>query len=91
MRSPCCLYVCVCVPPNPLLNASTDFMKAEPNSMAYFINPFHQSVCLYVYPLTLLGTGSVKKNVKVAMNTQATMEEFWMRRLPCGPCRTKEK
>jgi hypothetical protein len=31
----------------------------EPISTAYFINPFHQSVCLYVYPaLSLLGNGS---------------------------------
>jgi hypothetical protein len=26
-------------------------MAPEPISTAYFINPSHQSVCLYVYPL----------------------------------------
>jgi hypothetical protein len=25
-------------------------MAPEPISMAYFINPSHQSVCLYLYP-----------------------------------------
>jgi hypothetical protein len=33
----------------------------KPISAVYFINPFHQSVCLYVYPiLWLLRKGSVK-------------------------------
>jgi hypothetical protein len=37
-----------------------DIMAPEPISTAYFINPSHQSVCLYVYPpLSLLGNGSV--------------------------------
>jgi hypothetical protein len=35
-------------------------MAPEPISTAYFINPSHQSVCLYVYPLLLLGSGSVE-------------------------------
>jgi hypothetical protein len=35
-------------------------MAPEPISVTYFINPSHQSVCLYVYPpLWLLGNGSV--------------------------------
>jgi hypothetical protein len=28
-------------------------MAPEPTSMAYFINPSHQSVCLYVYTPTV--------------------------------------
>jgi hypothetical protein len=31
----------------------------EPISTAYFINPSHQSTCLYVYPPSLLGNDSV--------------------------------
>jgi hypothetical protein len=31
----------------------------EPISTAYLKNHSHQSVCLYVYPLSLLGNGSV--------------------------------
>jgi hypothetical protein len=35
-------------------------MAPEPISSAYFINPSHQSVCLYVYPpLSLLDNSSV--------------------------------
>jgi hypothetical protein len=50
-------------------------MTPEPISTAYFINPSHQSVCLYVHPLSLLGNGSVK-NVTAATNTYATIEEL---------------
>jgi hypothetical protein len=38
-------------------------MALEPISTAYFINPSHWSVCLYVYSLSLLGNGSVKKTL----------------------------
>jgi hypothetical protein len=31
----------------------------KPMSTAYFIDPSHQSLCLYVYPLQLLGNVSV--------------------------------
>jgi hypothetical protein len=35
-------------------------MAPEPISTAYFINPSHHSVCLYVYiRLSLLGNGSI--------------------------------
>jgi hypothetical protein len=54
-------------PPCQLLNAWTNLyetwyvtMAPETISAAYFINPSHQSMCLYVYPLSLLGNGSVK-------------------------------
>jgi hypothetical protein len=36
-------------------------MAPEPISKGYFINPSNQSVYLYVYPLSLLGNGSVKR------------------------------
>jgi hypothetical protein len=56
----------------------------EPTSTAYFINPFHQSVCLYVYPPIvakqhirknpIVARQRFGKNVTVATNTQATRE-----------------
>jgi hypothetical protein len=52
------LSLCVCIPPYERLNARTSRMKLgmcimahEPISTAYFVNPSHQPVCLYVYPL----------------------------------------
>jgi hypothetical protein len=57
-------------------------MAPEPILVAYFINPSHQSVCLYVCLLSLLGKGSVKyissfiarqllgKHVPAATNTR---------------------
>jgi hypothetical protein len=45
-------------------------MAPEPTSTAYFINPSHQNVCLYVYPPVK------KKNITAATNTHATMEEL---------------
>jgi hypothetical protein len=65
-------HLAVCVhlykyPPHKYLNAWTNIyetyyvyiMAPEPILTAYFNNHFHQSVCLYVYPLSLLGNGSV--------------------------------
>jgi hypothetical protein len=45
----------------------------EPISMAYFINPSHQSVCLYVYP-HIAARQWLVKNVTAATNTHATTE-----------------
>jgi hypothetical protein len=55
--------------------------------MAYFINPSHQSVCLYAYPLIvarqrpgnnppIVARQRLGKNVTVATNTHATLEEL---------------
>jgi hypothetical protein len=62
-------------------------MASELISTSYFVNPSHQSVCLYVYlSFSLLGKGSVKcdppfvsrqwfgKNITAATNTHATVE-----------------
>jgi hypothetical protein len=75
MRSSCCL--CFCVFPINFLKAEPIFIQlgiyivaAEPISTAHFINPSHQSVCLYVYLPT------VAYNFSAAMNTQATLEEL---------------
>jgi hypothetical protein len=35
-------------------------MTPDPILAAYFINPTHQSACLYVYPKSLLDNGSVR-------------------------------
>jgi hypothetical protein len=50
-------------------------MAHEPISTAYFINPSHQSVCLYVYPL-IVARQRLGKNVTAATNTHATIEEL---------------
>jgi hypothetical protein len=42
-------------------------MAPEPISTAHFINPSHQSVCLYVYPPNVARQG-LGKNVTVATN-----------------------
>jgi hypothetical protein len=35
-------------------------MAPDPISMAYFINPSDQSVCLYISLLSFIGKGSIK-------------------------------
>jgi hypothetical protein len=62
-------------------------MAHEPISAEYFINPFHQSLCLYVYPLlSLLEYGSVippfsatqrlSIHVPAAMNPYSKIEKM---------------
>jgi hypothetical protein len=62
-------------------------MAPEPISTAYFINPSHQSACLYVYLLLFvwqrLGKNPpivarqwLRKNITPVMNTQPTKEEL---------------
>jgi hypothetical protein len=61
MGSLCCL----CIPPstseclNESMKLSMYTMTCKPISMAYFTNASHQSVCLYVYPLSLLGNSRI--------------------------------
>jgi hypothetical protein len=43
-------------------------LALEPISAAYFINPFHQSVCVYVYSL-IVARQRLGKNVNAATNT----------------------
>jgi hypothetical protein len=62
-------------------------MASEPMTTSYFINPSHQSVCLYVYP-TIVAGQRIDKNspivarqrlgkiVTMATNTHATTEEL---------------
>jgi hypothetical protein len=90
--------------------AETIFMKLgicimipEPISAAYFINPSHQSVSIYVTLLSLLGNGSVKcihpfdirqrlgKDVPAAKNTRKNRITVRSVRFLDGPCFIKEK
>jgi hypothetical protein len=48
---------------------------AEPISIAYFINPFHQSVFVYVHPSTV-SMQQLGKNVTATINIHAATEEL---------------
>jgi hypothetical protein len=64
MQSSCCLcirHINLRMPEPIIMKLGIYIMTPEPISTAYFINPSHQSVCLYMYPLSLLGNGSVKR------------------------------
>jgi hypothetical protein len=50
-------------------------MAPEPILTAFFINPFCQSVGLYVYP-PVVDKQRLGKNVTAATNTDATIEEL---------------
>jgi hypothetical protein len=50
-------------------------MASEPISTTYFINPSHQSVCLWVYPL-IVARERLGIYVSEATNTQATIEDL---------------
>jgi hypothetical protein len=67
MRSRCYPCVRLRIPPINFWTPEPIFMKLgtyitapEPISMGWLKIPSHQSVCLYVYPLSLLGNGSVR-------------------------------
>jgi hypothetical protein len=50
-------------------------MAPESISIAYFINPSHQSLCLYLYP-PIVARQRLNKNVTAATNTHITVEEL---------------
>jgi hypothetical protein len=50
-------------------------MAPELISTAYFINPSHQSVCLYVY-LLIVACQRLGTNVTAVTNTRAAIEEL---------------
>jgi hypothetical protein len=50
-------------------------MEPQPISTAYFINPSHQSVCLYVYPPIVIRQ-RLGKNVTAATNKNATLDKL---------------
>jgi hypothetical protein len=51
-------------------------MAPEPISTAYLKNPFHQSVCLHVYP-TIVTMQRLGKNVIAAMDTGSELLYYW--------------
>jgi hypothetical protein len=74
------VHVSVCVfplinfwMPEPIfMELGMHVMAREPISTAYFMNPSHQSVCLYVYPL-IVARQRLGKNVTRATNTHALL------------------
>jgi hypothetical protein len=68
MRSPCCQCICVSPSiikfwmPEPIFLkiGMYDVIAPEPISIAYFINPSSQSLCLYVYPYRCYATAKWK-------------------------------
>jgi hypothetical protein len=60
-----------------IMELGMHIMAPEPISMAYFINPFHQSVCLYLY-LPIAASHQLGKNITVAINTHARIEELFV-------------
>jgi hypothetical protein len=52
-----------------------NIMAPEPISMAYFIDPFHQSGCLYMY-INIIAKQQLSNNFTVVMSTYETVEEL---------------
>jgi hypothetical protein len=81
MRLPSFLFVCESPPAinfsmhEPVSMKLAYIMAPEPISTAYFINPSHQFVCLYVYP-PIVTRQWPSKNVIAATNTHETIEEL---------------
>jgi hypothetical protein len=98
MRSPSCLCVYVSPPylTSECLNQFFFFklgmyiMTPESISTAYFINPSHQSVRLYVYP-PVVARKWLGKNVIAANEHMQQLRNCWVRRFLYGPCRVKGK
>jgi hypothetical protein len=58
--------------PEPIfMKLGMHIMAPEPISVAYFINPSHQSVCVSPY----IARQWLSKHVTTAMNTHATIKE----------------
>jgi hypothetical protein len=72
------LSVCLCIPNNfgmvqPIfMKLGMYIMTRDPISVACFINPSSQPVCLYVYPL-IVARQRLGKDVTAATNTDATI------------------
>jgi hypothetical protein len=50
-------------------------MTPQPVSNEYFINPSHQSVCLYEYT-PIVASQRLSKSIMAATNTQETIKEL---------------
>jgi hypothetical protein len=58
-----------------LMKLGMYIMTPEPTSTGCFINPFHQSVCLYIQPIITVRQRP-GKNVTATTNTHAMIEEL---------------
>jgi hypothetical protein len=74
--------LCLCIPPINFRMPEPMFIKLgiyilapEPISTAYFINPSHHSVSLYVYPL-IFARQRLGKNVTAATNIHASIDRI---------------
>jgi hypothetical protein len=65
-------------------------MAPEPISAAYLINPSHQSVCLYMYPL-IVARQRLGENVTAETNAHATIEELLDKSFSMGSVSYQEK
>jgi hypothetical protein len=79
--------------PEPIfIRPAINIMVAEPVSTAYFISPSHQSVCLCVFLLSLLGNGSVNcishfiARQRLGNHVRATMNRRSNRRIVDRVC-----
>jgi hypothetical protein len=63
-------------------------MAPEPISTAHFLNPSHQSVCLYVYPLS---AARQRLSKDVTQGNEYKRNYCWRGRFLCGPIRMKGK
>jgi hypothetical protein len=63
--------------PEPVFTKHGLYITApEPISKAHFINPSHQSMCLYVYP-AIFARQRLGKNITAAMNTHTIEQLFY--------------
>jgi hypothetical protein len=84
--------LCVCeFPPINLRMPEPVLMKLDMYIMApesilrtYFINPFHQFVCQYVY-------SPIVARQRLDKNVTAVTRNCWRRRFLCDPCRVEGK
>jgi hypothetical protein len=65
-------------------------MASEAISTAYFINPSHQSVRLYVYPF-IVDRQQQGRNVTMATDIHATIEELLEKSFPMRPVSYQRK
>jgi hypothetical protein len=89
------VFVCVRIPPIKFLMPESIFMKLGMYIMApeaiwtaYFINPSHHSLCLYVYPPIVARQVSIKTLPRQRLHMQE-YKIYWTHLFLCDPCRIK--
>jgi hypothetical protein len=89
MRSLCCLCEHLNVWTSEPMFMKLGMYVIQVHLNGYFINPWHQSVCLHVYSF-IIARQRLRKKVTAATSTHAA-KNYWTRRFQWGPCRTKGK